>query len=51
MFDLQFAVVRERLRKAKAQMLKNRVVQTAQSPTAVGFVLIGRTLTFGEIRS
>ena len=39
MFDLQFAVVRERLRKAKAQMLKNRVVQTAQSPTAVGFDL------------
>ena len=39
MFDLQFAVVRERLRKAKAQMLKNRVVQTGQSPTAVGFVL------------
>ena len=51
MFDLQFAVVRERLRKAKAQMLKNRVVQTAQSPTAVGFVLIERTLIFGEIRS
>ena len=40
MFDLQFAFVRERLRNAKAQMLKNRVVQAAQSPTAVGFVLI-----------
>ena len=26
MFDLQFAFVRERLRKAKAQMLNNRVV-------------------------
>ena len=39
MFDLQFAFVREKLRKAKAQMLNNRVVQTAQSPTAVGFVL------------
>ena len=39
MFDLQFAFVRERMRKAKAQMLNKRVVQTAQSPTAVGFVL------------
>ena len=40
MFDLQFAVVREELRKAKAQMLKNRVVQIAQNSTAVGFVLV-----------
>ena len=40
MFDLQFAVVGEELRKAKAQMLKNRVVQTAEYPTAVGFVLV-----------
>ena len=39
MFDLQFAFLRERMRKAKAQMLNKRVVQTAQSPTAVGFVL------------